>query len=76
MLAASAEAFADGAAGVVVTHGTDTLAVSATALAFGWAGGGGCPGLGVLESRGSAMSFLAGHRSAASTRHRQCLRLS
>ncbi len=45
MLAASAEAFADGAAGVVVTHGTDTLAVSATALAFGWAGeGGGPPG--------------------------------
>ncbi len=43
MLAASAEAFADGAAGVVVTHGTDTLAVSATALAFGWAGEGGCP---------------------------------
>ncbi len=43
MLVASAEAFADGAAGVVVTHGTDTLAVSATALAFGWAGEGGCP---------------------------------
>ena len=43
MLAASTEAFADGAVGVVVTHGTDTLAVSATALAFGWAGNGGCP---------------------------------
>lgn len=41
LLAASAEAFADGAVGVVVTSGTDTLAITAAALAFGWAGEGG-----------------------------------
>ncbi len=40
---ASADAFADGVAGVVVTHGTDTLAISACALSFSWAGVGSCP---------------------------------
>lgn len=43
MLRATEEAFAEGAVGVVVTHGTDTLHLSAAALAYGWAGNGGRP---------------------------------
>lgn len=43
LLSASEQAFADGAVGVVITSGTDTLAVTAAALAFGWAGEGGSP---------------------------------
>jgi len=43
LLSASAQAFAEGAVGVVVTSGTDTLAITAAALAFGWAGEGGSP---------------------------------
>ena len=43
MMRATEEAFAEGAVGVVVTHGTDTLHLSAAALAYGWAGNGGRP---------------------------------
>jgi glutamyl-tRNA(Gln) amidotransferase subunit D len=43
MMEAAAEAFAAGAAGVVITHGTDTMHFSAAAAAFAWAGDGGRP---------------------------------
>ena len=36
MLEASEKAFSDGAKGVVITHGTDTLHLSAAAMAYGW----------------------------------------
>ncbi len=40
---ASEKAFADGCVGVVVTHGTDTLHITASAVAFAWCGNGGNP---------------------------------
>ena len=43
MLKATEEAFAEGAVGVVITHGTDTLHLSAAAMAYGWSGSGGRP---------------------------------
>ncbi len=43
MIDACQEAFDSGSVGVVITHGTDTLHVSASALAFAFAGKGGRP---------------------------------
>jgi glutamyl-tRNA(Gln) amidotransferase subunit D len=43
MLKATEEAFAEGAVGVVITHGTDTLHLSAAAMSYGWSGSGGRP---------------------------------
>ncbi len=43
MLESTAQAFAEGAVGVVITHGTDTLHYSAAAMSYGWAGQGGRP---------------------------------
>ncbi|MDP6899967.1 MAG: Glu-tRNA(Gln) amidotransferase subunit GatD [Candidatus Thalassarchaeaceae archaeon] len=40
MMASTKEAFDAGAAGVVITHGTDTMHYSAAAAAFSWAGNG------------------------------------
>jgi len=40
---ATERAFADGCEGVVVTHGTDTLHITASAVAFAWCGNGGNP---------------------------------
>ena len=40
---ASERAFAEGCVGVVVTHGTDTLHITASAVAFAWCGKGGNP---------------------------------
>ena len=40
---ATERAFTDGCAGVVVTHGTDTLHITASAVAFAWCGNGGNP---------------------------------
>jgi len=40
MLQATEKAFSEGASGVVITHGTDTLHYSAAAMAYGWAGEG------------------------------------
>ena len=43
IIQASKQAFDDGCAGVVVTHGTDTLHLSSAALSFAWAGKGETP---------------------------------
>ena len=43
MLKATEEAFAEGAVGCVITHGTDTLHLSAAAISYGWSGQGGRP---------------------------------
>ena len=43
MIAASHEAFRDGYAGVVVTHGTDTMHISSAAMSYAWSGAGGRP---------------------------------
>ena len=43
MLRATGEAFAEGAVGCVITHGTDTLHLSAAAMSYGWSGQGGRP---------------------------------
>ena len=43
MLNATEEAFAEGAVGCVITHGTDTLHISSAAMAYGWSGQGGRP---------------------------------
>lgn len=40
MMDAAADAFASGASGVVITHGTDTMHLSASAANFAWAGSG------------------------------------
>jgi len=43
MLKATEEAFSEGAVGCVITHGTDTLHLSAAAISYGWSGQGGRP---------------------------------
>jgi glutamyl-tRNA(Gln) amidotransferase subunit D len=43
MLRATEEAFAEDAVGCVITHGTDTLHLSAAAMSYGWSGQGGRP---------------------------------
>ena len=43
MLKATEEAFSEGAVGCVITHGTDTLHLSAAAMSYGWSGQGGRP---------------------------------
>ena len=40
---ACGDAFNSGSVGVVVCHGTDTMHISSSAVAFGWAGNGGIP---------------------------------
>jgi len=64
MAAACAEAFANGARGVVVTHGTDTLHHSAAALAFSFAGQGTRPA-GPIVFVGSQRSSDRGSSDAA-----------
>ena len=44
MIDACEKAFNSGSVGVVITHGTDTLHISAAALSFAFAGNGGRPG--------------------------------
>jgi glutamyl-tRNA(Gln) amidotransferase subunit D len=43
MIRETEAAFERGAKGVVITHGTDTMSISAAALAFAWSGEGGRP---------------------------------
>ncbi|MBA46444.1 MAG: Glu-tRNA(Gln) amidotransferase GatDE subunit D [Euryarchaeota archaeon] len=43
MIEQTESAFERGAVGVVITHGTDTMGISASALAFAWSGEGGRP---------------------------------
>lgn len=64
MALACAEAFAHGARGVVVTHGTDTLHHSAAALAFAFAGQGTRPA-GPIVFVGSQRSSDRGSSDAA-----------
>ena len=64
MAAACAEAFANGARGVVVTHGTDTLHHSAAALSFAFSGKGLRPA-GPIAFVGSQRSSDRGSSDAA-----------
>lgn len=64
MLKATEEAFAEGAVGVVITHGTDTLHLSAAAMGYGWAGNGGRPP-GRITLTGSQRSPDRGSSDAA-----------
>jgi len=64
MLQATSEAFSEGAVGVVITHGTDTLHLSSAAMAYGWAGNGGRPP-GRIALTGSQRSPDRGSSDAA-----------
>ena len=64
MLKATQEAFAEGAVGVVITHGTDTLHLSAAAMGYGWSGNGGRPP-GRIALTGSQRSPDRGSSDAA-----------
>ena len=64
MLKATEEAFAEGAVGVVITHGTDTLHYTAAAMSYGWAGQGGRPS-GRIALTGSQRSPDRGSSDAA-----------
>ena len=43
MITETLAAFDRGSRGVVITHGTDTMATSAAAMSFAWSGDGGRP---------------------------------
>jgi len=64
MLRATEEAFAEGAVGCVITHGTDTIHLSAAAMAYGWSGQGGRPP-GRIALTGSQRSPDRGSSDAA-----------
>ena len=64
MLQATSEAFSEGAVGVVITHGTDTLHISAAAMSYGWSGRGGRPP-GRIALTGSQRSPDRGSSDAA-----------
>jgi glutamyl-tRNA(Gln) amidotransferase subunit D len=64
MLQATHEAFSEGAVGVVITHGTDTLHFTAAAISYGWAGQGGRPP-GRIALTGSQRSPDRGSSDAA-----------
>jgi glutamyl-tRNA(Gln) amidotransferase subunit D len=64
MLEATQEAFSEGAVGVVITHGTDTLHFTAAAISYGWAGQGGRPP-GRIAITGSQRSPDRGSSDAA-----------
>lgn len=63
MAEAAQKAFDSGSVGVVITHGTDTLHVSAAALSFSFAGNGGKPG-GRIAFTGSQRSSDRGSSDA------------
>ena len=64
MLKATEKAFSEGASGVVITHGTDTLHLSAAAMAYGW-GGEGCKPPGRIVLTGSQRSPDRGSSDAS-----------
>ena len=64
MLQATEEAFSEGAVGVVITHGTDTLHFTAAAMSYGWSGRGGRPP-GRIALTGSQRSPDRGSSDAA-----------
>ncbi|MDP7043126.1 MAG: Glu-tRNA(Gln) amidotransferase subunit GatD [Candidatus Thalassarchaeaceae archaeon] len=64
MAEAAAASFDDGAEGVVITHGTDTMHISAAALAFAFSGGGGVPA-GRIAFTGSQRSSDRGSTDGA-----------
>jgi len=64
MLKATEEAFVEGAVGVVITHGTDTLHYTAAAISYGWSGQGGRPP-GRIALTGSQRSPDRGSSDAA-----------
>jgi glutamyl-tRNA(Gln) amidotransferase subunit D len=64
MAAAAAEAFGEGAAGVVITHGTDTMHLSAAALSYAFSGEGGVPA-GRIAFTGSQRSSDRGSSDGA-----------
>ena len=63
MAQAAQNAFDSGSVGVVITHGTDTLHISAAALSFSFAGNGGKPG-GRIAFTGSQRSSDRGSSDA------------
>ena len=64
MAEAAAISFSEGAQGVVITHGTDTMHISAAALAFAFSGCGGLPG-GRIAFTGSQRSSDRGSSDGA-----------
>jgi len=64
MAEAAAASFDEGAEGVVITHGTDTMHISAAALAFAFSGGGGVPA-GRIAFTGSQRSSDRGSTDGA-----------
>ena len=64
MAEAVASSFAEGAEGVVITHGTDTMHISSAALAFAFSGEGGVPG-GRIAFTGSQRSSDRGSTDGA-----------
>ena len=64
MAVAAAEAFGEGAAGVVITHGTDTMHLSAAALSYAFSGKGGVPA-GRIAFTGSQRSSDRGSSDGA-----------
>ena len=64
MIKATQEAFDSGSVGVVITHGTDTMHISAAALSFAFAGNGGKPA-GRIVFTGSQRSSDRGSSDAS-----------
>ena len=64
MASACAEAFAEGAAGAVITHGTDTMHISSAAVAYAFSGDGGKPA-GRIAFTGSQRSSDRGSTDGA-----------
>jgi len=64
MAAAAADSFSEGAVGVVITHGTDTMHITSAAIAFAFSGTGGKPA-GRIALTGSQRSSDRGSTDGA-----------